>query len=263
MPYVENANARIYYEVHGESDRPALVLAHGAGGSTLSWWQQIPHFSAGYRVVVFDHRIFGRSVCTADDFHPRHFPADLLAILDAEGIERTAIVAQSMGGWTGLPTALGHPERVSCLVLAGTPGGVFTEAVMLNAMRVLEMTGDEGIPSSAALAPNFPEREPELAGLYDQINALNERFEPALLARMADDDLRLTPEKLMGYSTPTMMIVGEHDQLFPPEVLHEVAGVIPGAEIRDIPIAGHSTYFETPGPFNELVDEFLAKHWPA
>ena len=59
MPRVERPNAAIYYEVCGEG--PPLVFAHGAGGNTLVWWQQVPYFAARYRVVTFDHRGFGRS----------------------------------------------------------------------------------------------------------------------------------------------------------------------------------------------------------
>ena len=40
-----------YSEVHGEG--PAVVLAHGAGGNDLSWWQQVPHLSQHFRCVTF------------------------------------------------------------------------------------------------------------------------------------------------------------------------------------------------------------------
>ncbi len=47
----------LYYEVHGEG--PPVVFAHGAGGTHLSWWQQIPVLSEHFRCVTFDHRGFG------------------------------------------------------------------------------------------------------------------------------------------------------------------------------------------------------------
>ena len=91
MPTVENAHASIYYEVHGEG--PALVLAHGAGGNGAIWWQQIPFFVArGYRVITFDHRGFARSPCPPEELELAHFPTDLLAILDAEGIDRLFVI---------------------------------------------------------------------------------------------------------------------------------------------------------------------------
>ncbi len=260
MPTVESAQATIYYEVSGSG--PALVFAHGAGGNRISWWRQTPHFSARHRVVRFDHRSFGRSVCAPEHFHPKYFAGDLMAILDAEGIERAALVCQSMGGWTGLRSALDYPERVACLVLCGTPGGLITDRVVAAAAKIGARLRD-GIQGQAALAPDFPEREPELALLYDQISALNTGVDPTALARLFDEDARIQPEALADYAVPTLMIAGEHDQLFPPESLHEVCALIPDAQLRDFPGAGHSTYFEDPTTFNRIVDDFIAKHLPA
>ena len=103
--------------------KSVVPLLPSSGGNRLSWWQQVPSFGDTYRVLVLDHRSFGRSRCDAGHFRTAHFPTDLLAILDAEAIGRAALVCQSMGGWTGLPIAVKHPERVSCLVLCDTPGG--------------------------------------------------------------------------------------------------------------------------------------------
>ena len=58
MPTIRSNGAALYYEAHGDASHPAIVLAHGMGGNTLSWWQQIQAFARDYRVVVFDHRGF-------------------------------------------------------------------------------------------------------------------------------------------------------------------------------------------------------------
>jgi pimeloyl-ACP methyl ester carboxylesterase len=261
MPSVRSGEAEIRYEVFGRG--PAVVFAHGAGGNRLSWWQQVPHFARRHAVVTFDHRCFGGSTCPPGAFHPRHFAGDLLAILDAEGIERAALVCQSMGGWTGLHTALRHPERVACLVLAGTPGGLWIEPVLEAARRIGSRAAAEGIQGQAALAPDFPAREPALAFLYDQINALNTGVDPALLGRLFDAEARVVPEALAGFATPTLLLAGEEDQLFPPEALEAVASHVPGAELRRFPGIGHSVYFEDAPAFNRVVLEFVSKHRPA
>ena len=69
MPSIATPDASIHYEVYGEG--PPLVFAHGAGGNRISWWQQVPHFARRYRVIVLDHRGFGRSRCEPGDFRPR------------------------------------------------------------------------------------------------------------------------------------------------------------------------------------------------
>lgn len=259
MPHVQSHGTAIGYDAHGTG--AALVFAHGMGGNALSWWQQVPFFTRqGFRTIAFDHRGFHRSACAPDAFHPARFRDDLAAILDAEGIARAALVCQSMGGWTGLPMAVHAPERVSALVLCGTPGGLDTERVREARSRLATRVSDEGVRGNAALAPDYPEREPAMAFLYDAIGALNPGLAPSALGSFGDASARIAEEQLAGYRVPTLVIAGEYDQLFAPEVLHDVAARIPGAERIDFPGVGHSTYFESAERFNAVVLEFLRKH---
>lgn len=261
MPRVERPTAAIYYEVCGEG--PPLVLAHGAGGNTLVWWQQVPYFARRHRVVTFDHRGFGRSTCRAGHEQARHFADDLAAVLDAAGIERCALVCQSMGGWTGLQLALAQPRRVAALVLSGTPAGVLTPAVadalaaIATSSAAAELLAPAWNRPHPALAADLFDRDPARAFLYDQLAALN----PAgVLGRIALHEVMTDPARLVGWRIPTLLVGGTHDRLFAPAVLREVAAAVPGARFHEIPIAGHSPYFETPEAFNAVVGEFLAAH---
>lgn len=258
MATVRRAKASLYYEVGGHGT--PIAFAHGAGGNRLSWWQQTPYFEARHRVLRFDHRGFGRSACSADDFHPKHFADDLLAILDAEKLERVALVCQSMGGWTGLRAAIEVPDRVACLVLCDTPGGLVTARILEAAAAIGRRAATDGIRGNLALAPDFAERQPALAHLYDQIAALNTGFDASSLSRMFDEQGRILPGQLEGYRVPTLVIAGEHDQLFSAGALREVAALIPNAEMREFPGCGHSVYFESAPAFNQVVSEFIAKN---
>lgn len=258
MPYVERDGARLYYETHGAG--APLVLAHGAGGNTLVWWQQVPFFARRHRVLSFDHRGFGRSTCAPGTEQARHFAADLTAILDAARIERAALVCQSMGGWTGLQLALAAPQRVAALVLSGTPAGVVTPKV-LEALAAIASAAASALQAPdwntphPALAADIFTRDPERGFLYAQLAALNP---PGALARLALHEVMTDPARLAGWSIPTLLVGGAHDRLFAPDVLREVAEAIPGARFREIPYVGHSPYFEAPEEFNLVVDEFLS-----
>ena len=198
MPYVQSGAASIFYEVHGSGH--AVVFAHGRGGNAASWWQQVPYFARTYQAVVFDHRSFGRSHCPPDQFDREAFDKDLVAILDAEGIERASIVCQSMGGWTGLRTAVYHPHRVTCLVLSNTPGGVDAPLAKASLTKARERFAEIGI-AKAALARDFPSRAPEAAYLYSHIGSLNTGL-PEDLSR--GDAAIITQQQLDHFSTPTL-----------------------------------------------------------
>jgi pimeloyl-ACP methyl ester carboxylesterase len=254
MPFAKSRAAEIYYDVHGEG--PPIVLVHGAGGNTVVWWQQIPAFSREHTVVVLDHRCFGRSRCAKADFRPEWFADDLIAVLDAAGIERAALVGMSMGGWTVLPAAVRFPERVTRLVLCGTPGGLVTDAVLRSMAEIGRGASEqpaESLQGAITFSDRFVHERPEMIYLYDQISALNTGFEPSMLSAMAAPAARLTPEDLADYSVPTLMIAAEHDRLFPPAVLREVAAHIPSCEWADFPGVGHSMYFEDAARFEDLV----------
>lgn len=253
MPFASAVGAEIWYECHGEG--PAVVFAHGRGGNAASWWQQVPRFARDYRVIVFDHRGFGRSHCEAGAFARSRFPGDLVAVLDAEGIARAAVVCQSMGGWTGLGVAVQHPDRVSCLVLSNTPAGIDLPEVEAALAHTRERFEAQGV-GRAAVAEGFPVRAPEKAYLYAHIGGLNVNLPANLLAGAEG----IAPERLAALDLPVLFITSDHDDLFPPELIRGLAARVPGAEIVQLPEAGHSPYFETPEAFNDAVAGFLARH---
>jgi len=253
---VESEGASLHYEVRG--DGPVVVLAHGAGGNALSWWQQVSDFARAFRVVTFDHRGFARSICPPERVHPRHFAADLAAILAAEKVGDVALVCQSMGGWTGLAFALAHPERVRALVLCGTPGGLLTECLRRELPALAERVRTRGV-TEMALGLRFRREAPALAFLYQQLNELSP---PATATAMAGRlfELVVREEQLEGWRTPTLVVAGDDDAFFSPAVMEDLAARIPGARLHAMPGVGHSTYFEAPEEFNRVVLEFLRAH---
>jgi len=254
MPTIRSDRAELYYDVAGEG--PAVVLAHGAEGNALSWFQQVPVFAQTYRTVVFDHRGFGRSTCAPADLQPSKFGADILAVMDALGIEQAAIVGQSMAGWGAMQAALAAPDRVSAVVLVATSGGLAPPA------------GSDGPPepnpvplagrlSGLALAPDYAARNPAGAWLFDQISLMNDNIE-LLAGRLGEPANLIGPEFLKSYMTPTLVVAPALDTFFPPAMLRDICATIPGARFVELPDSGHAPYWEVPEAFNDVVLGFLA-----
>jgi 3-oxoadipate enol-lactonase len=254
VPTIKTAGAEIYYEAVGEG--PAMLFAHGAGGNAASWWQQVPEFRRNYRVITFDHRGFGRSRCAAEQFSAAQFDNDAIAILDAEHIDRAAVVCQSMGGWTGVRLAVNQPERVSALVLGNTPGAIYSDALR-DQMRAIVARPASGDLTAMTLGGPFKRDNPNGAFLYTAITSFNVTPMPlnALMAR----DAFVAAERLRPFPVPVLMIASDLDVTFPPALLRATAEMI-DAEFMTIDGAGHSTYFEKPAQFNAAVRTFLAQH---
>lgn len=252
MPTISGKDATLYYESYGEG--PAIVFAHGAGGNAAVWFQQIPTFAERYRVIAFDHRGFGRSTCDEADLRSELFADDLRRILDDAGVDRTAIVSQSMGGWTALRSAVAHPDRVAGVVLGNTPGPVLLPEVVEAFAAIRQRVQETGGLAQLALAADFPRREPALAQLYAQLNAFN----PQRPLPMDALQPGLTDAEIDGITAPIRMIATDGDQLFPSSVLQAVAARL-GAKCVLIEEAGHSPYFERADRFNAAVEEFLTE----
>lgn len=131
-----------------EGEGPPVVLVHAGIVDLRSWDGLVPHLvSAGHRVVRYDARGWGRTTTEDVVFSNR---ADLVAVLDALGIERAALVGNSRGGHIAFDTAIEHPQRVAAVIGVGAGLGGFEgrpspqETAMLEEMERLEEAGPAG-----------------------------------------------------------------------------------------------------------------------
>ncbi len=240
----------IHYQSYGHGD--AIVFAHGAGGNLLSWWQQIPYFSQRYRCVTFDHRGFGHSADELEGPGSDSFVEDLAGLMNHLNVDRAHLVAQSMGGRTMLGFAVAHPQRTMSLVMADTVGGMAVEEVSELHRKWRESHQSSEQVGTRALSAGFRKRNPELANLYLQISSTNPP-RPSATAQSPGPDAK----QLGGITAPALFIVGEEDQMTPPQVVEAGARYVPGARVTSVPEAGHSVYFEKPEIFNFVVSNFI------
>ena len=251
MPKAAINGIEMYYESHGSG--PAIVFAHGRGGNHMSWWQQVARFSGEYRCITFDHRGWGQSFAEYGLPLRENFADDLIALLNHLGVEETFLVAQSMGGFSCMEFALTHPERTLGLVLGDTTGGVVTQGVLTELAKT---NPPEGVARS--LAAGFIAEQPALTFLYQQIQGLNpERGEDGVISGFRREDGRQEAD-FFGWQTPTLLIVGDQDAIFPPSVISEVQKTIPGSRMEVAAGAAHSAHYEKAEEFNGHLAGFLS-----
>jgi pimeloyl-ACP methyl ester carboxylesterase len=220
----------------------------------------VPFFSRYYRAITIDQRGFGNSD-DGNQLGRASFVPDLVALLDSLGIEKAALVAQSMGGSTCMGFTVRYPERISALVMADTLVGItLPEPVRSRQQANAEATRD--LPQiERVVSKSLPIRDPAKAELYLQIASLNRsnatRFNMAgsQAAPIAMDDVIGAAGRV-----PMLFLVGQEDVLQPPDIVKAASELVPGAEFVVVPDSGHSVYFEQPAVFNHEVHRFLSKH---
>jgi pimeloyl-ACP methyl ester carboxylesterase len=122
----------------GDPGAPALLAVHGWPQHWWMWRAVIPALAETHRVICPDLRGFGWSGQPADgDFAKERLADDMLALLDALGVERCGYLGHDWGGWTGWLVAIRAPERIERMLLVSIvhpwPPRV---ASLLNAWRI-------------------------------------------------------------------------------------------------------------------------------
>jgi pimeloyl-ACP methyl ester carboxylesterase len=251
MPYFTSGASRLYYDDVGEG--PAVILAHGVGGNHASWFNQVPTLSRSYRTIAIDHRAFGNSE-DVEGIGASGYVEDLARLYDHLGLERAALVAQSMGGGTCAGFTCRWPERVSGLLHADSLAGVSLSPDFDAQLQALNAANDGLSQAERVLGPVIRAADPERTYLYLQIASFNSVTRKTLKGRQR----QWTPQDLAATGRPVLFVAGEHDVLCPPRLLRLVHEAVPGSRFEVIAGAGHSAYFEAPEAFNPLLLDFLA-----
>jgi 3-oxoadipate enol-lactonase len=152
--------------------------------------------------------------------------------------------------------ALDHPERVASLVLSDTIASL-TLRSGIDSTRTMASRAAEAGAVSPALAADYHLRDPAGAFLYLELGAFNSDPESLnLFSRLFAPEAMIDLARAAELAVPVLVVAGAKDLIWPPEVLRELAGHLPGAGFVEID-AGHSPYFENPDAFNRAVTSFL------
>lgn len=110
----------LHYWTAGPAGRPWLVFMHGATMDHRMFNAQVEAFAADYRVLVWDARGHGTSRPIGDGFSLERCAEDMLAILEAQGIDRVVLCGQSLGGYVAQHIYRLAPARVQAMIAIGS-----------------------------------------------------------------------------------------------------------------------------------------------
>lgn len=119
--WVDAGGLRTHVALAGPEDAPPLLLVHGWPQHWWIWREVIGPLAAEHRVIAPDLRGYGWTDAPRGGYDKEQFATDMLAVLDALGVERAAWIGHDWGAWTGFLAALRAPERIDRLVAFSIP----------------------------------------------------------------------------------------------------------------------------------------------
>jgi 3-oxoadipate enol-lactonase len=250
---------RIHYEVEGPPDAPPLLFSNSLGTNLHMWDGQMNEAARrGFRAARYDQRGHGQSEAPKGEYSIERLGRDVIDLLDALKIERTAFLGLSMGGMTGIWLAMHHPRRFSRLALANTAVWMPPRDLWEGRMAAVRAGGMAAVAEGVVerwFTPAFRERNPREV---DRIRAMILTTAPAgyigCMCAVRDIDLR---DRLGIIEAPTLVVIGAHDPATPPERGQYIVERIPGAQKAVLDTA-HLSNVEDPEAFNRAVFGFLA-----
>ncbi|HET8526357.1 MAG TPA: alpha/beta hydrolase [Actinomycetota bacterium] len=263
--FVDVEDGRLWFETAG--DGPSIAFLHPGLWDSRTWDEQFGLFSESYRVVRYDARGYGRSG-RPEPGAPYSHVQDLVAVMDAAGVDRSALVGCSTGAAIAIDAALTHPGRVTALVLAGAGiNGDFdltadeeAELERLNgpveeALRDddLEAAEDARLRIWAALGTDDP------AGAWIRQIAFDNLHELTMDESGRRDISPSAIERLEDVAAPTLVLPADHDPLAYRRVSAILAERIPRARLVQIPETDHVVNVRRPSEFDRIVLEFLGE----
>lgn len=242
-------------------DGPALLLVHGYPLDRSLWTHQVATLS-GWRRIAPDLRGLGTSDAPADGYTMAAYAHDLIRLLDRLRVDRAVIAGLSMGGYIAFEILRRYRERVAGLILADTRADADSVEARQSRDEMASLAESKG---AAAIAERVV---PRLLGrstrqtqphLVDQVREMIVRAPVAGIVgalRAMRDRSDSTPI-LAGIDVPTLVVVGEEDDLTPPALSKAMTAAIPSAAMAVIPGAGHLAPLEAPTAVSRVFAEFL------
>ncbi len=249
---------RAWYRDSGGAGVP-IVLLHAATGDVRVWDHQFAAFTgAGYRVVAYDRRGFGRSETDPAGPQPGTGADDLQALLDHLRIDRFHLVGTAAGGFVALDYAVSFQARLRSLVVANSMGLIQDEEFLEVGRRIRPPQFETLPPEFKELSPSYRATNPDGTRRWSEIARTNRPPGTPPLNQPVRN--RMTGALLGTLKIPTLILSGEADLYMPPPLMRMIAARIPGAETAVVPETAHSAFWEQPDVFNRLVLAFVSKH---
>ena len=254
--YVTANGLDIYYRDYGQG-RP-LILLHGATDTHKLWDSYISEFSKFFRVITPDTRGHGRTLNPAGALSYQVMADDLAGLIQVLDLKEPFIFGYSDGGQTALDFGMRYPDIPGALVIGGA--WYRFSAEYQDSLRQAGFIGPGEIDFQiyGKFAPEDWKERMSKVHLntdpnYPEVLLIN-------LATLFWTPLNYGKEDFEKILAPTLLLIGELDEMVPLQESREMVELISDAELVIIPGAAHTGVVVQGGIFLREVHDFLIRH---
>jgi pimeloyl-ACP methyl ester carboxylesterase len=258
---VEIGEVGLAYERPG-GDGAAVVFVHGLGGRKEAWSEVVTAVAeAGFDPIAIDMRGAGDSDKPPGPYSIQGWSADLIAFLEALGIQRSALVGHSVGCMVSQHAALALQDRCAALaMLGGALAWVEGFESVLNQRAGLARAGRMREIAEAVAATGLTDRaraeNPELVERFVTMFAANDPDGYAESALATARGRMVEPGRVLCHA---LAFAGAEDAVTPPTGAKEIAAAMPRGEFATVPGGSHWCHMEVPAAVSELLLGFLRR----
>ncbi len=255
--YADLPGVKLWFVDTGGSGVPIMLLHPNTGNSAI-WEDQVAAFvGAGYRVIAFDRRGWGKSMAEpASGPQPGSIAGDLDALVGHLKLDKFHLLGCAGGGFAALDYAASHGERLHTLIVGASTGKVADKPVADCIERIAIPHIREQSAHYREVGPSY--RAVNVEGTLRWVEIDAKSRQPG-----APEQPLNTPNtfaKIATIPVPALVIGAGADLLAPPALMRLWAVHLRHYEWAIIHDAGHALAWEQPGAFNDIVLDFLRRH---
>jgi len=246
----------------GPADGAPIILLHAYFATATSWYRTVGALSEHYRTYAVDILgDVGRSCPLGPMSSLDDFAAWFCELLDGLEAPRVHVIGNSVGGFIATYCAMTHPERVRSLTLIAPAATIHSMPAFYTHMFIPKL--------AYVMLPWLPGREAAIDralrwmhagiagdGLWDPV------FRSALVHGTGANRVFprvFTPEEFSRVEAPTLLLVGDHERIYPPAAAVQAAKrLLPNVTAEIVPGAHHIAAVAQPGPVNSSILRHLA-----
>jgi 3-oxoadipate enol-lactonase len=259
--FIERMAVEVDAPVGGGGD--AVLMIHGLGGTSNTWTSLLPAF-ARFTTLRFDLPGSGRSHRVEGPLSIDRFVQAALRVLGTKGIERTHVVAHSLGTIVATHLAVREPKTVRSLALFG-PLLAPPDAARATIRGRGDKARSEGVAGMQAIADALVQSSisaESKAKRHTAVAFVREslmRQDPDGYARTCDALAEAVPADAAQITCSTLLVTGDEDVVAPPQSVRALGEKIAGSQVEVLRGCGHWEPIEKPDECIELLRRFYQR----